>query len=196
MSTMTLLWNGEFLDDFNKECLIEEYKYEGVLFWRFLFKNFVYIAEVRHIESKLSAVIDEFKVLFFMPKLGTHTCRINGKLWLIIKPIKDCNGMVLAEKTLDCYKIDKKSKLIPLIQDVFSLREIFGFVRSNESCIRLRQNGDRILVLSYKEGGISNDNNSGYIPLRIYEEWFQQEPYVTELSTVVRRLIGLKREKI
>lgn len=186
-----LKWDATFLNDFSRECILSEDKIDGITLWQFIFKDKIYVAEVRVIDSLVYSLIDEFKPLFLLPKLGTHTCKISGKLYQIIKPIKDRNGIVLLEKTLNNYTVDPKSILRKQIQDVFIMREIFGFIRSNEKCLRMRQIGNRILVLSYKEGKYDLHASKGCMSTVLYETWFSD----TEPHEVLCRLLSLDKEE-
>lgn len=137
------------------------------------------ICIVRTSKNTLSCLVDEIKSVFNLEKIGTHWCKINGKIYILFKCVYDKNGYIKEETTLsnfDNILLLNKDK----IQEVFVFRELLGVTCSYESSIIVRENK---IPISFYEPNMTTEDVK-VIPGTVLDKWFED----TSIDQVVKRL--------
>ena len=191
------VWDGTDITDLINKCNIYEAKFNKIKYWVIKFSdsnnntdsdnpdsdnNIDEICIVRTVKNSLPCLVDELKVVFELPKLGTHWCRINNKNYILIRTIKTKTGDIKEEITLNM--IDVPTYMMRLqIQEVFAFRELLGVTCSFESSIIIREGKSTSYPISFYEPNMTTGDTK-VIPTTVLDKWFVE----TSIDEVVKRL--------
>lgn len=171
-----LKWDGSDISDFldRKEVYWEEGIYEKSIIWRIYYKNSSSktqeeICYVRACSTYLPCIIDEFKTMFHIEKIGTHYTKYKGKCLILLKPNIQ-NGKIIQEISLD--QVEVKDKLfIEEVRKIFLFRELIGITRSTEKSIICRViNG--VKPISFYEPNMKPNKNGKILSNKNLNKWF------------------------
>ena len=138
---------------------------------------------VRSCKDSLSSLIDELKPIFGLQKLGTHWCRYNGKMKLLIKAVRTPKGEIKQEITLNQIDPSTNHLLKFRVQEIFAFRELLGVTRSYSSSIIIRESKNSVYPISFYEPGMVTTDKK-IIPYKILETWFEG----SSIDIVVKKL--------
>ncbi len=201
-----LKWDGSDLTKFlnMKDVYWEEAIYKNLIIWRIYHNNKEELCYVRSSSSSLSCLIDEFKPIFNIEKIGTHWFKYKSKKLILLKP-NVRGGKIIQEISLhEIHTYDEKFKI--LVKRVLLFREIMGISRSNEKGIICRVNNRSVKPLSFYEPNMYPNKNTKVLSNKILNEWFEGDlekslkeffsiRYSKDITTYIFKL-RIKMEKI
>lgn len=139
-----LPWDGTYLGILPEGSVIIEQEIRGNKYWRLDINGFNIICIIRTITSPIPCIIDEIKVLFGIPKLGTHYARYKNNTYILIKARLFLNDMkqeiVQEEETLkECQsKSLNTEKFKEKIIRMYTFRDTVGITKTYDSSIIVR----------------------------------------------------------
>jgi hypothetical protein len=181
-------WDGTDVTEFISKCDIFGAKFNRLKYWviQYTDPETKKISEdtciIKSSKNSLPCLVDELKVIFGLPKLGTHWCRLNGKTYTLVKCIRTIEGYIKEEITLNMIAVSTPL-LIMQIQEVFAFRELLGVTCSYESSIIIREGKTGPYPISFNEPNMATGDNK-VIPFTILDKWFED----SNLDDVVKRL--------
>lgn len=199
--TSPFAWDGHHLGYLDDTHIIDKTSVKigrSMQLWQLNIDNFQTSCFVKPVDTLLPAIIDELKVLFNLPKIGTHTFRTKGKLMIAYQPLV-VDHQVHIESTLDT--IDQES-ITPVLTDqvrrLFAFREVFGIKDTHESNIAIRMNSQEDpIIISYCEAATAyadNDTLASVLPQIIHDKWFCGNTTRETFKYVVTDLFSINRE--
>jgi len=184
-----MLWNGTDITDLISKCDVYGAKFNKLNYWVIQYtdvetnKKYEEVCIVRSATNSLPCLIDELKSVFGLPKIGTHWCRLSGKIYILIRPTKTPEGLVKEETTLNMYNHgDGLMKM--QIQEIFAFRELLGVTCSFESSIIIREGKSGPYPISFYEPNMKPTDGSKIIPATVLDKWFDD----TSIDNVVKKL--------
>lgn len=178
-------WDGSYLGHFTMDIVHWTIDYADLHYYHLTIDDISIICLAKQIKDKFPAIADEMKAIFGLPKLGTHTIHLGGKLHLLTY-CHTVNGQIYAEPTLSSIEPPFSIMTIKQVQDIFAFRELLGLNISFESSIRFRSDGQKTYPVSFRETSSVVEKQTIALPGTIINKWFVG----TTLSTVTKRLVG------
>ena len=184
-------WDGSFLGEFKRDVILETRIANKDIYWHLRLQNEEVYALSKPVKDSFACVCDELKIVFGLPKLGSHLIKFGKALFLLIRvPIKD--GSIISELTLA--DVDKESNVHKNIlfrqqvQETFAFREILGLTQSFENSIRIRvpKNG-LYYPVSFSEKSNQLDKEKPTLPKTVHEKWFAE--LKNGITDVIKRLL-------
>jgi hypothetical protein len=115
-------WDGSYLGSFSKDIIRDHIYFHRIKVVRLRIKKKKYIGFIRQVKSKILCIYDELKPIFGIPKMGTHSLHISGKLYIIChvhhhNNIVDIGERAYDRKDKDIYSKDIRRNII--YNDIF-----------------------------------------------------------------------------
>lgn len=140
------------------------------------------------INDYLSIIIDEFKPLFGLKKIGSHICTFEGKKYIIFKDYEDSTTLSEYIKDLkrenlktNYRELIKNDELFYQIKKIYIFRLIMGICNNKDLNILLIYNNNGLLPISINESKI--DFNKDHIHTGntlsnvVLKNWFDSRWY-------------------
>ena len=185
-------WDGSDITKLinDNKTIIREAIYQKITYWVIEFfineEKFKETCIVRSSTTILPCLIDEIKPVFKLEKIGTHSFKFKGKIFILVKTEME-NNNILQEITLD--KIGYKQQIEEEVQKIFIFRELLGMSKNFESSIILRKKGYYVKPISYYDPNMSPGNIKTVLPNTILDKWFKN----TDLDKVVLKLFNVDK---
>lgn len=176
-------WDGSHLGSFTSDIVHWIVDYGELHYCCLTVDGVSVVSLIKQSKDRFPAIVDELKPIFGLRKLGTHTINLAGKLHLLTY-CRLVNGQPLDEPKLS--NVESTAKYKDQVQDIFAFREILGLNSSFESSIRLRDDGQEIYPVSFREASSIVEKEKTALPGTIISKWFGQ----TTVSTVTKRITG------
>lgn len=211
-------WDGTDVSDIITRSDISEAVYNKKKYWniRFHYSDTIIYEEtciVRTSKGNIPSLIDELKIVFSLPKIGSQWLKLDNKYYILLKCQFTSDGYILEEDNLRDYlkkkqeehlKQDKKSVkdirelLDPLhdmqIREIFAFRELLGITRSFDTSIIMRSRNNNYYPISYYEPNMSGLGVK-VIPSTVIEKWFEDEDENIDLDMVINKLVKIQDKK-
>ena len=155
---------------------------------------------VKMVSSYLPSIIDEFKPLFSLTKIGTHLFRYRSKMMIAYRPCFDFEGAIIIEATLDLLSHQAKQEQViaDQVRLILAFREIFGLTDTFEKSIIVRDaESPTPLLISFLEPGSvlnTNDKMSSVIRPSLFDSWFSCSETEKSLEQAIVSLFCLNRD--
>lgn len=177
-------WDGTDVTDLISKCDIYGAKFNKLNYWVIQHPDYDdQVCIVRSTKCSLGCLVDELKPVFGLPKLGTHWCRLGNKVYILIRCVKNTDGSIKEELTLNMLGSSSSSLLTLQIQEIFAFRELLGVTCSYESSIIIREGKAGPYPISFYEPNMATEDTK-VIPFTVLEKWFVD----TSMDEVVKRL--------
>jgi hypothetical protein len=152
-------------------------------------------------ESRLPVIFDELKPIFSLQKIGTHSFRYLGKLWIAYRPFI-LNKAIYPELTLDLANEHTRKKISRQVRFNLAFREIFGIADTHERSFILRYKNpysseEVPTVISFLEPSsisLTQDSTSTILSQCLLDRWFNLDDPTQTMEATVAQLICLNRE--
>lgn len=138
------IWDGTYLGKLTDDN-IEIISCSGAVgdltdisYWKVTCYGYTTYCMVKASPTCFPSITDELKVIFRLPKLGTHRIHYKNKHYILIKPALKSNGMPEPETTLADLNKSTKLSIIDQIRETFVFRDILGITKTNESSLVVR----------------------------------------------------------
>lgn len=186
------VWDGTELTEQLKNAEIFEATYNKKIYWKIkvLYNNLLYeeTCIVRSSKGSITALIDEIKIVFGLPKLGTHWIKKDNKFKLLIRCPKT-QGYIKDEQSLKDYlKTNTSNCLLEMqIREIYAFRELLGVTRTYDSSITMRKGKNGIYPLSFYEPNMTSIDHK-VVPSTVLEKWFEE----TDLDVAISKLTKIR----
>lgn len=183
-----LTWDGSYLGSLCKKNITISKVGKEVL-WTFTYKESKCQAFAVSNKGMFPCIVDELKPIFGLSKVGTHSARVGGKIFILRKPLlidgKVCQDILLS---------DKEVKICPLlakqIRDIFAFRFIMCVSTSFNRYIHIRKEPKKwSRAVSYNESSF-NIREGASLTQTVLKKWFSR----VDLDTVVKGILNPKGE--
>lgn len=182
-------WNGSFLGVIQEEDVIIRITEGSTKYIQFRYNKKIYTARIKKLLSSAPVLIDEYKSIFGLPKIGTHRIQIGNKYHILFRVKMTSTGDIQEEYGLDKCPIDRYTSLFhQQIQNIYAFREIVGVTSSFDSSIKIRTMGIGYFPYSYKEPNFTATFQSSVISNTILERWFQD----ISMQEAIRKLLNIE----
>lgn len=194
------LWDGSDLGNILDENIKAITEVDDVTYWKISLNEQEEICIVRRISTTCPCLIDELKLIFGLPKLGTHRVTYQNKLLLLIKATVNKEGCIEKEITLDNFSLPhilNNNTFISRVQELLVFRDLLGISKSYEKSIIIRWRYDssesayRPYPVSFYEPGMKPFIKNRIIPKNISDKWFSKND--SDISSVTRRLLNVSK---
>lgn len=159
----------------------------GITYWRINGDVVDVVVVLTPIKNSNVSIVDELKVLFGLPKLGTHRCRLADKQQYAMIRSTVMNGIVIEELPYGSITLlSHPESLTRSIQRTIAFRELIGIKSTTEDDLLLRQEMDGSLyVAGSNEKRLCKTATRNVTSKTLCGKWFSKE---TILSTVDRAI--------
>jgi hypothetical protein len=198
-------WDGSDLGVIQSSCIIGSVvSTRKRRYWHLDIGGHRVVCSVRMCLTSFPNIIDELKVVFGLPKVGTHRCILGSKNYILSKiDIDPVNGDIKEEITLDYIQPDTKlangqlvadAMFVAQVQELFVFRELLGVLRVIESTVDVhivpQRNGKRYTIypVGRNETKMDPTQRELMIPRTIMDRWFCD----TSIEDVTGRLVGIQ----
>ena len=110
------------------------------MYWKIKFYGHDALCVVKEIKTSWVCIVDELKIIFGIPKLGTHRVYLKNKQYLLILAKTNKNGVIEREETLKKTNHSFDKLFHKKVQKILLFRNILKITKSNESSINIRIN--------------------------------------------------------
>lgn len=196
-----LPWDGTHLGTITDDNILKRFTVDTFNYWQLEICNVCTTTMYRSIKSFEPCIIDEAKLLFGLPKLGTHSVKYKRKLYILIcVKMKDNNTVVreLLLSQIDNSYIDNEV-FTQLVRETYVFRDTFAISKTYDSLISCRQmpmfDGTYLQPFSLIESNIS-ENDSCILPGTVMRKWFDEDnmpEHVLQSMLKVRTRLDLQR---
>jgi len=132
----------------------------------------------KRIKNKFPAIVDEFKELFALKKLGTHTVNKGSTIYLLIKCVVPLNNETLEpnvelEKFLseiDTKRVSRSFKYE--VRKIFLFRMIMGFNTILNRDVILKYEDDKFIPIDFSNSLGQLEKRALAFPQTIAKQWF------------------------
>lgn len=196
-----LPWDGTHLGTITDDNILTRFTVDTFNYWQLEICDVCTTTMYRSIKSFEPCIIDEAKLLFGLPKLGTHSVKYKRKLYILIcVEMKDDNTVVreLLLSQIDDSYIDNEV-FTQLVRETYVFRDTFAISKTYDSLISCRQmpmfDGTYLQPFSLIESKIS-ENNTCILPGTVMRKWFDEDnmpEHVLQSMLKVRTRLDLQR---
>lgn len=193
-----LAWDGSDLGTLSKYLLIATIKYRDFTYWKFRLHGDIHYCMSRLVSTKdkgsHQCIIDESKVIFGLPKLGTHRIRYQGKNYLLSKVPMANDYTVQTE--FEIGKIPDLDTCLAQYPDIkYKMQNLMAFwdimgIKATDNCAILRNFGTEMNPIwspvGFKEISI-NPREFGHFSKTMIRRWFSE----MSISQATLRLIDV-----
>jgi hypothetical protein len=131
-------WDGTFLGKINKTNILQIIKFKKDTYWKIKIGEMTFHCLAKQSKNTYPCIIDELKYLFKIPKLGTHYCKINSKIYILVRVLTGNIYDINVDVKLNELQYDD-----PLFMDkvrrIYAFRELLGITVSTDNSIRVRE---------------------------------------------------------
>lgn len=214
-------WNGTYIGQLKKQNILQKFKFQREIYWQVYLPNDNFLESKDSLESSESAftffclaksskttlpcILDEFKPLFNLNKIGTHWCKIGTRIYILYQTKNATNLEIEVEPKLrDILKEDKNflvnHDLIDEIKRIYAFREIFGITFSTHTSLRIRsftnfqpKESDKISlkneieILSFREPNINPEKST--VSKTILKDIFNKD--YSEIKKYILKLLNI-----
>lgn len=165
-------WDGSNISDFlnRKDVFWEEAIYKKYIIWRIYYGDQTELCYIRASNSYLPCLIDEFKPIFGLEKIGTRWCKYKGRYLILLKPNVQNDTIIKEISLYDVYIEDEYFR--EMVRRIFLFREMLGITRSNEKSIICRDTPLMIKPISFYDPNMIPIKNGKVLSNNILNSWF------------------------
>lgn len=180
-------WDGSYLGVISDVNIIRKYAMGNRDYWDITIDNYRTVCMIKKRKDCTPCILDEFKSLFGLTKIGTHYVKYGIKIIILSQCRLTAEGTVAYEHTLAELKgkVDISTELLFKIRAIYVFRDLFKVSKTNETHIILRiplESGLRSYPVSFNEGSIKlekidNFSTPSTISDVCHKKWFRDEIY-------------------
>ena len=181
-------WDGSYLGRHLKSIVVATTKVDKKRFCQITIQNETAIGILKIVRNTTACIVDEMKILFGLPKLGTHNFHLENHLCLFIRGTIDNYGSTVDNLMLKDIKLPQPidSKLLFQVQSIFCFRDILGIATGNEGTVAIISPlSDRPYPVSVNENTFNFYERKSLISNVLMKKWFGE----TSPSSVLAQMI-------
>lgn len=191
---VTHRWDGSYLGSYSSDVIISTVKDRGINYILTNINNIYEYSTIIMTTNILPCIIDELKMIFNQPKLGTHMVRIDSKKYIMIRCISrspmEVERILSLKEAITYYDLDENKEFNHNVRKAIALREILGLPCNISKSTIVRRIKDKYEVLSYHD--ISHlELQKSAIPNSYIKKWFRND----DLSNTIKELLNLKGDE-
>lgn len=198
-----LKWDGSDLGKLGISSIEKSSKVQGLRYILINVWGIKCYCIIKSATDRFSCVIDELKEVFSITKLGTHTIKIDGIRYLLIRAQTNQEGDPVYEhdlgRVMKAEGGDPKSNDLfrRQVQEILAFRYLMTIKSTNVSSIKVRANENpssliKYYPISFKETSCKMDIDKSLLPFSLMDYWFTEEE---TLEMAIRRIVPRKKEE-
>lgn len=198
-----LKWDGTHLGQFHESIILAKTKTKHGRYWKIKIpltdkpepREVEVYCLAKIVKNFFPAIIDEIKPIFGLPKMGTHTLRIEGFLYLIIR-IPTIRGIIIEDHCLNELTINPTTNMLfcRQVQEILCFRDLLALSSTYESSIHVRyMEPNHPFPISFVENNMNfTENKRPVLSKRMIKRWFGDTP----INIVLLRLMRIGKDDL